>query len=150
MKRAEPTTSTGEPCAGFVMLSSFRVLEDAVSERPVHTVEVPLRDGGEETIRVQIREVDESLVRVGRGGRSVARAQRSFGEMLDTVRPVAESFVGRFRGLANAPDEITLEFGVSLSAEADVVIASTATAANFSVTLTWNRRDDPETTVNNS
>ncbi|MEU6119777.1 CU044_2847 family protein [Streptomyces sp. NPDC047117] len=61
--------------------------------------------------------------------------------MLDTVRPVAESFVGRFRGPANAPDESTLEFGVSLSAEADVVIASTATAANFSVSLTWNRSD---------
>ncbi|MGW6602948.1 CU044_2847 family protein [Streptomyces sp. NPDC055036] len=85
-----------------------------------------------------------------RDGRSVARAQRSFGEMLDTVRPVAESFVGRFRGLANAPDEITPEFGVSLSAEADVVIASIATAANFSVTLTWNRSNDPETTVNSS
>ncbi|MCX5317948.1 CU044_2847 family protein [Streptomyces sp. NBC_00154] len=112
-----------------------------MSERPVHTVEVPLRDGSDEAIRVQIREVDETLVRVGRGGRSVARAERSFGQMLDTVRPVAESFVGRFRGLANAPDEITLEFGVSLSAEADVVIASTATAANFSVSLTWHRND---------
>jgi hypothetical protein len=43
---------------------------------------------------------------------------------------VAESFVGRFRDLA---------FGVSLSAGADVVIAGTATAANFSVTLIWHR-----------
>lgn len=110
-----------------------------MSDRPVHTVEVTLGDGSEESVRVQIREVDESLVRVGRGGRSIARAERSLGQMLDTVRPVAESFVGRFSGLANAPDEITLEFGVSLSAEADVVIASTATAANFSVSLTWNR-----------
>ncbi|MEE1798100.1 CU044_2847 family protein [Streptomyces sp. JV176] len=110
-----------------------------MSDRPVHTVEVPLGDGSNESVRVQIREVDETLVRVGRGGRSIARAERSLGQMLDTVRPVAESFVGRFRGLANAPDEITLEFGVSLSAEADVVIASTATAANFSVSLTWNR-----------
>ncbi|MFD3916422.1 CU044_2847 family protein [Streptomyces sp. NPDC088147] len=113
-----------------------------MSERAVHTVEVPLGDGSDETIRVQIREVDEALVRVGRGSRSVARAERSFGQMLDTVRPVAESFVGRLRGMANAPDEITLEFGVSLSAEADVVIASTATAANFSVSLTWNRSDE--------
>ncbi|MDH2390628.1 CU044_2847 family protein [Streptomyces sp. HNM0663] len=112
-----------------------------MSDRPVHTVEVPLSDGSDEFVRVQIREVDEALVRVGRGGRSIARAERSFGQMLDTVRPVAESFAGRFRGLANAPDEITLEFGVSLSAEADVVIASTATAANFSVSLTWNRSD---------
>ncbi|MEU8709548.1 CU044_2847 family protein [Streptomyces sp. NPDC048565] len=110
-----------------------------MGDRPVHTVEVPLGDGGDEFVRVQIREVDETLVRVGRGGRSIARAERSLGQMLDTVRPVAESFVGRFRGLANAPDEMTLEFGVSLSAEADVVIASTATSANFSVRLTWNR-----------
>ncbi|PVE11358.1 CU044_2847 family protein [Streptomyces scopuliridis] len=117
-----------------------------MSERQVHTVEVPLGDGSDETIRVQIREVDESLIRVGRGSRSVARAERSFGQMLDTVRPVAESFVGRLRGMANSPDEITLEFGVSLSAEADVVIASTATAANFSVSLTWNRSDGAAST----
>lgn len=112
-----------------------------MSDRPVHTVEVPLGEGSDESVRVQIREVDETLVRVGRGGRSVARAERSFGQMLDTVRPVAESFVERFRDLANAPDVITLEFGISLSAEADVVIASTATAANSSVSLTWNRSD---------
>jgi len=120
-----------------------------MNERPVHTVEVPLGNGagdtGDQTVRVQIREVDEALVRVGRGGRTVARAERTLGQMLDTVRPVAESFVGRFSGMAQAPDEITLEFGVSLSAEADVVIASTATAANFSVTLTWNKRDRQST-----
>lgn len=117
-----------------------------MNERPVHTVEVPLgAAAGDQTVRVQIREVDEALVRVGRGGRTVARAERTLGQMLDTVRPVAESFVGRFSDMAQAPDEITLEFGVSLSAEADVVIASTATAANFSVTLTWNRRDRPGT-----
>ncbi|MFD6988502.1 CU044_2847 family protein [Streptomyces sp. NPDC059943] len=112
-----------------------------MTNRPVHTVEVPLNDGGDDVVRVQIREVDESLIRVGRGGRTVARAERSLGQMLDTVRPVAESFVGRFRGMVNPPDELTLEFGVSLSAEADVVIASTATAANFAVTLTWKRSD---------
>ena len=115
----------------------------------VHTVEVPLGQDGEDVIKVQIREVDESLVRVGRGGRPAARASRTFGEMLDTVRPVAESFVGRLSGLVNAPDEITLEFGVSLSAEADVVIASTATEANFSVSLTWNRSDRQSVTGDN-
>ncbi|MFE2540888.1 CU044_2847 family protein [Actinacidiphila glaucinigra] len=113
-----------------------------MADRSVHTVEVPLGDGSDDVVRVQIREVDESLVRVGRGGRAVARAERSLGQMLDTVRPVADSFVDRFRGMVNAPDEVTLEFGVSLSAEADVVIASTATAANFAVTLTWHRDEN--------
>lgn len=112
-----------------------------MSDRLVRTVEVPVGEAGDAFVRVQIHEVDESLVRVGRGDRHIVRAQRSLDAMLDTVRPVAESFVGRFRELAHAPDEISLEFGVSLSAEADVVIASTSTVANFSVTLTWNRAD---------
>lgn len=112
-----------------------------MSDRLVRTVEVPVGEGGDTFVRVQIHEVDESLVRVGRGDRPIARARQSLDAMLDTVRPVADSFVGRFRELAHAPDEITLEFGVSLSAEAGVVIASTATVANFSVTLTWNRSD---------
>ncbi|MEU0667417.1 CU044_2847 family protein [Streptomyces lavendulocolor] len=127
------------------MIASSRLLEVAMSERLVH-VEVPLGDGSDETIRVQIREREEDLVRVGRGGRAVARAERTFGQMLDTVRPVAESFVDRFSGMANAPDELTLEFGVSLSAQADVVIATTATSANFTVTLTWNRSDARDAT----
>lgn len=121
-----------------------------MSDQHIRTVEVPLGDGSGEVVRIQIREVDESLVRVGRGGRTVARAGQSLGQMLDTVRPVADSFVARFRELAHAPDEIALEFGVSLSAEADVVIASTATAANFSVTLTWNRSATHSPTGNNS
>lgn len=104
----------------------------------VRTVEVPLGDGTDGVLRVQIREVDESLARVGRGGGSVARASRTFGEMVESIRPLADGFVGRLSGLAHRPDEITLEFGVSLSAEADIVIASTATQANFGVTLTWN------------
>ncbi|MGE7386752.1 CU044_2847 family protein [Streptomyces sp. NPDC004126] len=115
----------------------------------VRTVEVPLGDGTDGVVRVQIREVDESLARVGRGGGPVVRASRSFGEMLDGIRPLADGFVGRLAGLAHRPDEITLEFGVSLSAEADIVVASTATQANFAVTLTWNSRapqDDPHST----
>lgn len=103
----------------------------------MHVVELPVGDGGD-IVKVEVRDADgDALVRVGRGGQGVARAARSFGDMLGTVRPVAENFVSSFRDLAQAPDEITVEFGVSLSAEADVVIASTATAANFSVTLTW-------------
>lgn len=115
-----------------------------MSVRPVHTVEVPVSDDGGDVVRVQIREVDEGLVRVGRGDGAVTRAGRSLGRMLDTVRPVAESFVTRFKELENAPDEMVLEFGVSLSAEADVVIASTASEANFSVSLTWKRSERPE------
>ncbi|MGW4801458.1 CU044_2847 family protein [Nonomuraea sp. NPDC004297] len=103
----------------------------------MRVVELPVGEQGH-VVKVEIKDEDGGApVRVGRAGQVVARASRSFGEMLDTIRPVAENFVTSFGELAQAPDEITVEFGVTLSAEADVVIASTATEANFSVTLSW-------------
>ncbi len=105
----------------------------------MHVVELPVGDEGAGSIRVQVRELDEGLARVGRGQRVAARAARSLDSMLDGVRPVAERFVAQFRSLPDPPSEITVEFGVSLSTEADVVIASAAAEANFSVTLTWQR-----------
>lgn len=104
--------------------------------RPLHVVEVPL-GGGEDMVRVQVDETDESVVRVGRGSRAVARAEESLDQMLDVVRPVADAFVGRCRDMVRQPDEATLEFGMSLSADAKVLIAGSSAAANFSVSLTW-------------
>jgi hypothetical protein len=109
-----------------------------------YLVELPLGGaGGEpgETVRVAIEEQPvDGLVQVARPGQVVARATRSLRELLSGVRPVAENFVDTFRGMARGPDEITIEFGLSLSAEADVVISSTSAQANFTVRLTWDRR----------
>ncbi|MFI6524395.1 CU044_2847 family protein [Streptomyces uncialis] len=107
---------------------------------PLPTVEVPLGDG-DEVVRVQVNEADESTVRVGRGGRAVARAEQSLGQLLDVVRPVADAFVGQCREMAHPPDEATLEFGVSLSADAKILISGSSATANFTVTMAWNRRD---------
>ncbi|MFD5432218.1 CU044_2847 family protein [Kitasatospora sp. NPDC127067] len=90
-------------------------------------------------MRIEIEQASEGLVQVARPGQVVARATRSLGEMLAGVRPVAQDFVDGFRGMAHAPDEIGIEFGLSLSAEADVVISSTSAQANFKVSLTWKR-----------
>ncbi|MFF7249291.1 CU044_2847 family protein [Embleya sp. NPDC008237] len=112
-----------------------------MSERsPSHIVEVPLGDG-EDVVRVQVNEVDESLVRVGRGGRSVGRAEETLGQMLGVIRPVANAFVEQCRLMAYPPDEATLQFGMSLSADARILIAGSSVAANFSVGMTWHRRD---------
>ncbi|MFG2834055.1 CU044_2847 family protein [Streptomyces zaomyceticus] len=104
--------------------------------RPFHVVEVPLGDG-QDVVRVQVEETDEAVVRVGRGGRASVRAEESLDRMLDVVRPVADAFVGRCRSMARQPDEATLEFGMSLSADAKILIAGSSATANFSVSLTW-------------
>ncbi|GAA2811894.1 CU044_2847 family protein [Kitasatospora aburaviensis] len=106
-----------------------------------YLVELPVGsvDGNPDVVRVEIEQVAEGLVQVARPGQVVARATRSMGDMLAAVRPVAQDFVDGFRGMAHGPDEIGIEFGLSLSAEADVVISSTSAQANFKVSLTWHR-----------
>ncbi|MDT0344830.1 CU044_2847 family protein [Streptomyces litchfieldiae] len=113
----------------------------------MRVVELPLSDDGGEHVLVQVRETDPDaepgVVRVGRAGEPpIGRAARSLDAMLGVVHPVAERFVARFSGMEQPPDEISLDFGISLSAEADVLIATTSGEANFSVTLTWHRRQD--------
>ncbi|ALP00055.1 hypothetical protein SHL15_9136 [Streptomyces hygroscopicus subsp. limoneus] len=106
----------------------------------MYVVDVPIdsAEGDSDVVRVEVRKLDEGLLPVARSGRSPSvRTSRSFGEMLATARPVAENFVTSLRGMASAPDEVTVEFGISLSTEADVLIASTAAAANFKVSMTW-------------
>ncbi|MGW3956386.1 CU044_2847 family protein [Streptomyces sp. NPDC004752] len=116
-----------------------------------YLVELPVGvvGGTADVVKVEIEQVGEGLVQVAGPGRIVARATRSLGDMLVGVRPVAQHLVEGFRGIADAPDEIGVEFGVSLSAEADVVISSTAAQANFKVSLTWHRppSDDSDSTT---
>lgn len=110
-------------------------------------VEIPVvgADGSSQIVKAQIEQAPDGLVKVARPGQVVARATRSLGDMVAGIRPVAENFVHGFRDMTHAPDEVGLEFGLSLSAEADVVISSTAAQALFKVTLTWHRTlSDPQ------
>ncbi|WP_253195143.1 CU044_2847 family protein [Streptomyces sp. MP131-18] len=106
-----------------------------------------MTDDGDESVLVQVRETgadpELGVVPVGRAGEPpVGRAAQSLDAMLGVVRPVAERFVARLSDMERPPDEVGLDFGISLTAEADVLIATTAGEANFSVTLTWHRRQD--------
>ena len=114
-----------------------------------YLVELPVggADGTPHLVGVEIEQAEGALVEVARPGQIAARAARSLGEMLAGIRPVAESFVDGFAGMAHAPDEIGLEFGLSLSAQADLIISSAATQANFTVSLTWRGTAPSETPV---
>jgi hypothetical protein len=71
----------------------------------------------------------------------VERAQTSFKDALDRVRPMATSLVGKLRTMSDAaaPDEVQVEFGIVLSAEAGAVLAAASAGANYKVTMTWKR-----------
>ena len=74
----------------------------------------------------------------------VERAQTSFEDALDRARPMANTLVEKLGDIADSagrvPDEMQVEFGIVLSAEAGAVLAAASAGANFKVTMTWKKR----------
>jgi hypothetical protein len=100
----------------------------------------PLEGGG--TVLVQVEEADRGPVTRGlgrddQGSKVVQRTSQTFEEATASVTPAAQALIARLKGLVDAPDEIGLEFGVQLSAEAGAFIASVAAEANFKITMSW-------------
>ncbi|RCV54518.1 CU044_2847 family protein [Marinitenerispora sediminis] len=69
----------------------------------------------------------------------VRSADRTFEAVLDRVRGVSELLARKLTDLPSRPDEITVELGVNINAEADVFIASTTAESSLQITLTWRR-----------
>jgi hypothetical protein len=107
-------------------------------------VEFP--SGSGEPILVEIEDV--GLSGETRRGLSpsavVERAQTSFEDALDKARPMASSLVRKLRDIGDSagtpPDEVQVEFGIVLNAEAGAILASASAGANYKVTMTWERQ----------
>ncbi|MCZ7373772.1 MULTISPECIES: CU044_2847 family protein [unclassified Micromonospora] len=100
-----------------------------------HVVAMPV-DGGE-TVLIEVSDDRTGIERVGRPGEVVRTAGETLQQALARVRPAAEAVLDSVRGMAKTPDRVTVEFGIKLTAEAGVVVARTATEANFAVTVEW-------------
>jgi hypothetical protein len=108
-------------------------------------VEFPLADGGSVLIATERPSIasDAPYGVVVRGGRStetvVSKASESFESVVAKVQPAAVAVLGAVSSGPHPPDEVTVEFGLELSADLGAIIASTAVQANFTVTLKWQR-----------
>ena len=106
-------------------------------------VEFDLRDGG--NVLVEVDEAEEArggIVRIAREDEVAVKAPQAFETALDKLKPVTSPIISKLRDLT--PSEIQVELGVKMSTEAGVVIASTASEANFKVSLTWRNRETAE------
>ena len=104
-------------------------------------VEFPSESG--EPILVEVEDVGLSgETRRGLSASAVVeRAQTSFEDALDKAKPMATSLVSKLRAMgdAAAPDEVQVEFGIVLNAEAGAILAAASAGANYTVTMTWKR-----------
>jgi hypothetical protein len=67
----------------------------------------------------------------------VARSAQTIQAAIAQLKPAAQALVDTFTELPRRPDEMSVTFGVELSAEAGAIIAATTASANFSVTISW-------------
>src|SRR5918995_2712017 len=92
-------------------------------------VEFPSESG--EPIMVEV----EDFELAGEGGTTrrgmspsgvIDRAQTSFEDALERAQPMASGLVSKLRSIADSPDEVQVEFGLSLSAQAGAVLVAGA------------------------
>jgi hypothetical protein len=107
----------------------------------VHVVELPLGDGTVLLVEAVATDDQEppGIDRVGRARDVTHRAAETLQAALQNVRPALAAIVGQIRDIGDSPDTITVQFGITVSAQAGVVVAQAATEANFTITAEWRR-----------
>lgn len=100
-----------------------------------HLVRVALDNG--QSIFVEISDDDPGIERVGRGDDAANAAVQTLENALSHVRPAIEAVIYQMRQAADPPQQVTVDFGIKITAEANVVIAKAATEANFTVSAEW-------------
>ena len=101
-------------------------------------VRMDLADGG--SVLVEVTDTDSAPVtRGGRVDDLVTDAGATLESALDQLGPVVKGVVTRLREAADWPDDVTVEFSIKLSADANVIIARTAGEANFKISMHWSR-----------
>jgi hypothetical protein len=101
-------------------------------------VEFPLDQGGSVLVEIDEAPTGPAMRGLGKDRPTVAeRTDKTFEEATATVVPAARSLLDRLRADDDPADEISIDFGVQLSAQTGAFIASAAVGANFRVSMTW-------------
>ena len=107
-------------------------------------VEFPLQDGGTRGRPGRRRPRGGGQVTRGWGDkepqRVVEQARQTFEQAVGRVQPAVQALLGQLRTLAEAPEQVQVEFGLQLSAEVGAFVAGASTAGNFRVSMTWHRQ----------
>jgi hypothetical protein len=87
-------------------------------------------------VRVEVD--DDEFARVSRAG-TLDTTTRVLTSALGQVRDAADVALRQFREMISKPDEVQIEFGVKLTAQAGAVIAKSGLEGQLKVKLTWRR-----------
>ncbi len=101
-------------------------------------IEFPLEGQPGASIVIEVDEPETpGMVRAARPDEVAEQASQSFEDSVSKVMPAIDGLLDRVRGLASAPDEISVEFGINFSASAGAIIAKAGVEANFKIAFKW-------------
>jgi hypothetical protein len=106
-------------------------------------LQIPVGKHGTINVEVESTEDSSGFQRLGRiqeiAQAATAEATEAFDKITDTIYVLAHGFRERLDRLEKTvrPDEVSVEFGLALKADAGVVIARAGTEASFKIKLGW-------------
>ncbi|MGH3908828.1 MAG: CU044_2847 family protein [Pseudonocardiaceae bacterium] len=104
----------------------------------MHVIEVPVEGGGRLLVQASDADLPADLeLAAARPGEVVARARQTLEQVLDQIQPALRAVADRLMSMS--PDEVSVEFGLTLGAETGVVVAKGTSEMHFAVTLAWKR-----------
>ena len=101
-------------------------------------VDFPLEQN--EVLRVEISDAEERVTR-GDAKAVVETASVAFEQALAKLKPMCAAIVRQVRDAVEQPEEIAVEFGVKLSAEAGIILTSTSGEANLKISVKWKKQE---------
>jgi hypothetical protein len=69
--------------------------------------------------------------------KSAENVKVSFEDSLDSVKKLGENIFNKLKSIDNSPDEIDVQFGLKLTAEAGVVITNIGGEVHVNVSMKW-------------
>ena len=98
-------------------------------------VQFTLPDGS--SLLVEVDDQEPGIQRAGRVDDFIVQAKHSLDDAMDHIRAMATVTLVKLQDLPRRPDDLEVEFGVRLNAQAGAVIAKTQTEGHLKVKLTW-------------
>ena len=105
-------------------------------------IEYNLNSTGQTKVLVEADDptgVPQGQVRVAAGGVAAEQATKAFDAALAGIKPIAAIVMREVTAAVADADEISVEFGIKLTANAGIIIAGTSAEGNCKISIKWSR-----------
>lgn len=102
---------------------------------------VVVRDADGEPIPFEVDELDGQVPAGRRWDATAEQASETLDRGVDRIKQVASTVIAKLANMADAPDKVTVEVGLKVTASFGVVVAKSAAEAHIKIGMEWSRAE---------